>query len=131
MNYEEYIDFLRVKIIDEKLNGKRYNLIRKYQKELDMVIEQNKKGQFSEMTIADVQELEPNDTIKQLETYLDGLNNLSRTHKDKLIEERFPADGKPRFINLQERLTVQELSGIEAEIEFIKNQIKILKDGNR
>jgi len=132
MNYDEYIDFLRMKIIDEKLNGKRFNIIRQLQKELDMVLEGKEKGKiFKDVSVADITSVDTNDTINQLEKYLCGLRNLNRTHKDKLVEERFTKDNKVRFINLQERLTLDELNGIDAEIQFIENQIKILKDGNR
>lgn len=132
MNRREYIEFLKTKIIDEKLNGKRFNVIRELQKELDMVLESKEKSDFLKNTsLKDIEKADKNDTLNQLEKYLVGLQNISRTHKDKLVEERLPKDGKVRFINLQERLTLEELEGIDAEIEFIQKQINILKDGNR
>ena len=132
MNRREYIEFLKTKIIDEKLNGKRFNVIRELQKELDMVLENKEKTDFLKNTsLKDIEKADKNDTLNQLEKYLVGLQNISRTHKDKLVEERLPKDGKVRFINLQERLTLEELEGIDAEIEFIQKQINILKDGNR
>lgn len=132
MNRREYIEFLKTKIIDEKLNGKRFNVIRELQKELDMVLESKQKSDFLKNTsLKDIEKADKNDTLNQLEKYLVGLQNISRTHKDKLVEERLPKDGKVRFINLQERLTLEELESIDAEIEFIQKQINILKDGNR
>lgn len=132
MNRREYIEFLKTKIIDEKLNGKRFNVIRELQKELDMVLESKEKSDFAKNTsLKDIEKADKNDTLNQLEKYLVGLQNISRTHKDKLVEERLPKDGKVRFINLQERLTLEELESIDAEIEFIQKQINILKDGNR
>lgn len=132
MNRREYIEFLKTKIIDEKLNGKRFNVIRELQKELDMVLESKEKSDFAKNTsLKDIEKADKNDTLNQLEKYLVGLQNISRTHKDKLVEERLPKDGKVRFINLQERLTLEELESIDAEIEFIQKQINILKDANR
>jgi hypothetical protein len=132
MNRKEYIEFIKTKIIDEKLNGKRFNVIRELQKELDMVLESKEESDFlKNISLKDVKKADKNDTLNQLEKYLVGLQNISRTHKDKLVEERLPKDGKVRFINLQERLTLEELEGIDAEIEFIQKQINILKDGNR
>ena len=132
MNRREYIEFLKTKIIDEKLNGKRFNVIRELQKELDMVLENKEKTDFLKNTsLKDIEKADKNDTLNQLEKYLVGLQNISRTHKDKLVEQRLPKDGKVRFINLQERLTLEELESIDAEIEFIQKQINILKDGNR
>jgi hypothetical protein len=132
MNRTEYIELLKTKIIDEKLNGKRFDVIRELQKELDMVLESKEKSDFfNDTSLKDIEKADKNDTLNQLEKYLLGLRNISRTHKDKLVEERLPKDGNVRFINLQERLTLEELEGINAEIEFIEKQINIFKDGNR
>ena len=46
MNRTEYIELLKTKIIDEKLNGKRFDVIRELQKELDMVLESKEKSDF-------------------------------------------------------------------------------------
>lgn len=139
MNYDVYLDLLREKILDEKLNGNRFNLIRKYQKELDMILESKKKGinfdytkmelenDIANSTINDLEPIDKDLTINQLEKYLIGLRNHSRTHRDKLVEVKHT--DKVKFINLEERMSLEEIEAIDKEIEFIENQIKNLKNG--
>lgn len=139
MNYDVYLDLLREKILEEKLNGNRFNLIRKYQKELDMILESKKKGinfdytkmelenDIANSTINDLEPIDKDLTINQLEKYLIGLRNHSRTHRDKLVEVKHT--DKVKFINLEERMSLEEIEAIDKEIEFIENQIKNLKNG--
>lgn len=139
MNYDVYLELLRDKILDEKLNGNRFHLIRRYQKELDMIIESKNKGinvdytsmelenDITNSTINDLEPIDKDVTINQLEKYLIGLRNHSRTHRDKLVEVKHT--DKVKFINLEERMSLEEIEAIDKEIEFIENQIKNLKNG--
>ena len=141
MNYDKYINDLRTEIIKEKMNMKRHDVIRKYQKELDVVIDAKNNDtdhtDTSSFTTVEITEKKLDDQTKddllvQLKTYLEALENHSKTYKDIVIEKRSPMLGgdpkKIQYVTIQQRLSHDELVAINSEIEVIKNRISELKN---
>jgi hypothetical protein len=134
MRLKQYIETLKIKIIEEKLNKNRFDVIRNYQKELDMVFNTDvtdvrfkNKTQNNITKSNTVSQANRQKTIYQLELYLYGLKSINRKTKDKLVEVKHQKNNKVRFICLEERLSIDELNSLDSEIEFITNQINNLK----
>ena len=134
MRLKQYIETLKIKIIEEKLNKNRFDVIRNYQKELDMVFNTDvtdvrfkNKTQNNITKSNTVSQANRQETIYQLELYLYGLKSINRKTKDKLVEVKHQKNNKVRFICLEERLSIDELNSLDSEIEFITNQINNLK----
>jgi hypothetical protein len=134
MRLKQYIETLKIKIIEEKLNKNRFDVIRNYQKELDMVFNTDvtdvrfkNKTQNNITKSNTVSQANRQETIYQLELYLYGLKSINRKTKDKLVEVKHQKNNKVRFICLEERLSIDELNSLDSEIEFIINQINNLK----
>lgn len=142
MNYDIYIDQLRQEIINEKLTTNRFDVIRNYQKELDLIINAKKNDmdikleEFTSLELVEktLTEKDKKDKLNQLKIYLEGLEGHSRVYKE-IIREKKSMNLSPikeeltkEFVNLQQRMTTQEFNMMVKEIEYIKTEINKLEN---
>ena len=142
MNYDIYIDQLRQEIINEKLTTNRFDVIRKYQQELDTIT--NEKQNDMDITLEEFTSLElvektltkkdKKDKLNQLKIYLEGLEEHSRVYKEIIREKRsmnlspIKEEQTKEFVNIQQRMTLEESNMMVKEIEYIKTEINKLEN---
>lgn len=142
MNYDIYIDQLRQEIINEKLTTNRFDVIRKYQQELDTIT--NAKQNDMDITLEEFTSLElvektltkkdKKDKLNQLKIYLEGLEEHSRVYKEIIREKRsmnlspIKEEQTKEFVNIQQRMTLEESNMMVKEIEYIKTEINKLEN---
>tara|TARA_Y100000389_G_C17304648_1_gene434758 strand:+ start:64 stop:504 length:441 start_codon:yes stop_codon:yes gene_type:complete len=142
MNYDIYIDQLRQEIINEKLTTNRFDVIRKYQQELDTIT--NAKQNDMDITLKGFTALElvektltkedKKDKLNQLKIYLEGLEEHSRVYKEIIVEKKsatlsvIKEEKDKEYVNLQQRMTLQESNMMGKEIEYIKSEINKLEN---
>ena len=142
MNYDIYIDQLRQEMINEKLTTNRFDVIRKYQQELDTIT--NAKQNDMDITLEEFTSLElvektltkkdKKDKLNQLKIYLEGLEEHSRVYKEIIREKRsmnlspIKEEQTKEFVNIQQRMTLEESNMMVKEIEYIKTEINKLEN---